>query len=57
MHSHLFARSVFGFLGVAVFMTAVWFISLKKKDASLVDRFWGMNFIQIAEKLWPLGRR
>lgn len=35
------------FLSIVCLMSLVWMISVKKKDASLVDRVWGLNFILI----------
>lgn len=36
-------------LGAAwVFMTMVWLLSLKKRNASIVDSFWGLGFILLA---------
>ncbi|HRF75256.1 MAG TPA: DUF1295 domain-containing protein [Chitinophagales bacterium] len=32
---------------IAVFMTAVWLLSLYKQDMSLVDGFWGLGFVAV----------
>lgn len=45
--------SLLGALGlsllvVAAFMTAVWLLSLARKDASIVDLFWGLGFVVVA---------
>lgn len=42
--------SVFGttFAATAALMLVVWLLSLVKKDASIVDTFWGLGFVLIA---------
>ena len=32
------------FLGVLAYMTSVWLLSLVRRDASIVDVFWGLGF-------------
>jgi steroid 5-alpha reductase family enzyme len=39
-------------LVVLVMMTGLWLLSLRAKDASIVDRFWGMGFVLVA---WALS--
>ena len=39
-------------LVVLVMMTSLWLLSLRTKDASIVDRFWGMGFVLVA---WALS--
>lgn len=39
---------VINFIAVMLFMIGVWVISLFKKDASIVDGFWGLGFILVA---------
>ena len=34
-----------GFIAVMAMMTGLWLMSLKLRDASIVDRFWGMAFV------------
>ena len=36
---------IFGFLGIMLFMFFAWLLSIKLRDASIVDRLWGLNFI------------
>jgi steroid 5-alpha reductase family enzyme len=38
----------FNLAAVIAFMTAVWLLSLFKKDASIADIFWGLGFILVA---------
>jgi steroid 5-alpha reductase family enzyme len=35
-------------LAIAAMMVLVWFASLARRDASLVDRFWGFGFVVVA---------
>lgn len=43
-------------LGVVVgLMLLVWLASLVQRDASLVDRFWGLGFVILAWFWWALG--
>jgi steroid 5-alpha reductase family enzyme len=35
----------YGALAVLVFMTLIWIGSLFRKDASIVDIFWGLGFL------------
>ncbi len=46
-------------LGLAVgFFGVIWLVSLSRRDASLVDRFWGMGFVLLAWYFWyASGRR
>lgn len=37
-----------GLAAVSVLMTAVWLLSLAKRDASIVDVFWGLGFVLLA---------
>jgi len=37
-----------GMVSVIVFMVCLWVISLYRRDASIVDRFWGMSFVVLA---------
>ena len=41
----MFTLSVYGLLSLGLWMFAIWLLSVWKKDASLVDRFWGLSFI------------
>jgi steroid 5-alpha reductase family enzyme len=36
-------------------MLGVWLLSLVKKDASIVDTFWGLGFVLIAGVCWAIG--
>jgi len=45
---NIFSFITSGLCGLAVFMFLAWLLSLKLKDASIVDRFWGLNFILLA---------
>jgi len=38
--------------GLLLGMTALWWVSLRRRDASLVDRFWGMGFVAVAVVVW-----
>ena len=38
--------------GLLLGMTALWWVSLARRDASLVDRFWGMGFVVVAVAVW-----
>ncbi len=38
--------------GLLLGMTALWWVSLARRDASLVDRFWGMGFVAVAVVIW-----
>ena len=38
--------------GLLLGMTALWWVSLVRRDASLVDRFWGMGFVAVAAVIW-----
>ena len=40
--------ALIGFLSVHLFMVGGWLASLKLKDASIVDRLWGLNFVLLA---------
>lgn len=40
----LLLMSLWGLSGIIFFMFGAWLLSLKMKDASIVDRFWGLNF-------------
>ncbi len=46
--ANIFPFLTYGLFGLAVFMFFAWLLSLKLKDASIVDRFWGLNFILLA---------
>lgn len=39
---------IINFIAVMLFMIGVWIISLFKKDASIVDGFWGLGFVLVA---------
>lgn len=39
----------------ATLMLCVWLLSLIKKDASIVDTFWGLGFVLIAGVSWSIG--
>ena len=39
---------VFNFGAIVALMTAVWLMSLIKRDASVVDVFWGLGFVLVA---------
>jgi steroid 5-alpha reductase family enzyme len=45
---HLLLTSSLGLAGVSLFMFGAWILSLRLKDASIVDRLWGLNFILLA---------
>lgn len=38
----------YGALAVLVYMTLIWLVSLARKDASIVDIFWGLGFVLLA---------
>lgn len=40
--------SGWGLSGIGLFMFTAWLLSLRMKDASIVDRLWGLNFILLA---------
>ena len=44
-HPHIFFKMLSGFLGIEFFMFLSWIFSIKLRDASIVDRLWGINFI------------
>lgn len=44
----IYSMSTWGLCGIALFMLFAWALSLRLKDASLVDRLWGLNFILLA---------
>jgi len=48
--------SIFGItaLVILIYMTLVWLASLAKKDASLVDTFWGLGFVVCAATYFAL---
>jgi len=37
-----------GSLAILVWVTLVWLMSLRMRDASIVDRIWGMNFVLLS---------
>jgi steroid 5-alpha reductase family enzyme len=39
----------------AVLMLSVWLLSVAKRDASIVDVFWGLGFVLIAHIACELG--
>ncbi len=41
----LLPLAAYGALGVITMMTAMWALSLRTKDVSLVDRVWGLSFV------------
>ena len=45
---HIYLTSIWGLSGIAVLMLFAWVLSLRVKDASIVDRLWGLNFILLA---------
>jgi len=44
-----------GLLVTLLLMGGIWFASLRHRDASLVDRFWGAGFVLLAWVYWLLG--
>jgi steroid 5-alpha reductase family enzyme len=44
-----------GLTGVLVLMTSVWLASLGKRDASIIDSFWGLAFVFLAWLYFGLG--
>ncbi|AHE98485.1 DUF1295 domain-containing protein [Thioalkalivibrio paradoxus] len=46
-----------GLLASLALMTLVWAFSVPRRDASLVDRFWGLGFIWVALLWWWLAGR
>lgn len=44
-----------GLAGALVLMTAVWLASLWKRDASIIDAFWGLAFVLLAWLYFALG--
>lgn len=40
--------ALYGFIGITLLMFSVWIVSLFYKDASLVDRFWGLGFVLLS---------
>ena len=46
--ANIFPFVTYGLLGLVIFMFFAWLLSVKLKDASIVDRFWGLNFILLA---------
>jgi len=45
---YLWSISVTNFFAVMVMMFGVWLLSLIKRDASIVDVFWGLGFVVVA---------
>ncbi|MBP9706146.1 MAG: DUF1295 domain-containing protein, partial [Oligoflexales bacterium] len=45
MTQTLINNATFGLQSLIVFTTLVWLMSLIKKDASIIDRFWGFLFV------------
>ena len=43
------------FGAAAALMVAVWALSVVRRDASLVDRFWGLGFVAVAWLQWPIA--
>jgi steroid 5-alpha reductase family enzyme len=43
-----FSNLTNGIITITLFQTALWLISLRKKDASIVDSFWGLLFVLLA---------
>ena len=41
---------------IAAIMVVRWFVSLLRRDASIVDMFWGFGFVLIAWSTWALTR-
>ncbi|WP_026340728.1 DUF1295 domain-containing protein [Thioalkalivibrio sp. ALJT] len=44
-----------GLAAVLVLMTAVWLASVQRRDASLVDRYWGLAFVLFTGVVWGLS--
>jgi hypothetical protein len=44
--------AVFGLLAVPTAMTLLWLVSLRLRDASIVDPFWGPGFALAALTYW-----
>ena len=42
-------------LCIVVMMVALWIVSLIKKDASIVDIFWGLGFVMVGLASWQLS--
>lgn len=42
---HIILASAWGLTGISLFMFVSWLFSIKAKDAGIVDRLWGLNFI------------
>lgn len=42
-------------LCIAAMMFALWIVSLIKKDASIVDIFWGLGFVMVAWASWSIS--
>jgi len=45
----------YGAGAVLIFMTLIWIGSLVRKDASIVDSFWGLGFVMLAVIYFALG--
>lgn len=60
MVSRIIQIGSFGLVVMALFMLLAWVVSLRRRDASIVDRLWGLSFvllawtyfIQIADSYW-----
>ncbi|MBZ0265441.1 DUF1295 domain-containing protein, partial [bacterium] len=48
---------VYGGITIWVFVTAVWIISLLKKDAGLMDVFWGIGFILVSSLYYIMAEQ
>ena len=44
-----------GLAAAAALMTAVWLVSLPKRDAGIIDIFWGPSFALLAWVYWSAG--
>ena len=56
MHVTSFLNAALVALGVALtLMTLVWVVSLVKRDASIIDVFWGLGFVVLAWLYFPLS--
>ena len=44
-----------GALAVFLMMTVIWAVSVKRRNAGIVDIFWGMGFVLVAWVYYPLG--
>lgn len=47
LYERLFAANLYGSLLLVISMTVCWLISVRKQDASLVDRIWGLGFVSV----------